>query len=122
MPLRRKRTRSGNISPHDIEALRNALREGWPWRAHDPEKFRNIPLDSRLQIVLSHLTGVFTLPCGFPSDPHPSDETVSNLWSELKTELDQGYKEWGHLVPKRDRWSSKDLRMTTPAWEPRKVY
>ena len=122
MPRRRVKTRGGGIGQHDIQALRDALLEGWPWRGRDPEKFCNIPLDGRLQIMLSHLTGVFTLPCGFPSDPHPSDETVSYLRSELKPELDHGYREWGHLIPKRDLWASKDLRATSPAWEPRKVY
>jgi hypothetical protein len=110
MPRRKEKTRiSKGVSPHDIEALRNALREGWPWRLHEDETFRQVPLDTRLQIMISHLTGIFTIACGFPSDPHPSDETVSYLRSQLAVELDEGEKRWGGLA--LERWRSKDLRM-----------
>jgi hypothetical protein len=122
MPRRMIRNRSSAISARDIELLRNAIREGWPWRLHEDGMFRTIPLDEKLQIILSHLTGVFTLASGFPTDPHPSDETVAFLRSELGADLKQAEKQWGRLVPKKDRWRSKDLRERNPSWDPREAY
>jgi hypothetical protein len=123
MPRRMNRKRSSAISDRDIELLRNAILEGWPWRLKEDEMYRSIPLDEKLQIILSHLTGVFTLPCGFPTDPHPSDETVASLRSELAADLKQAEKQWGALVPRKDRWHSDDLRARTPSCGgPRETY
>ena len=64
-----KRSSSG-ITQREVEELREAIRGGWPWRLHEDDTFRVLPLSTKLEIVLSHLTGIFTLACGFPMDPH----------------------------------------------------
>jgi hypothetical protein len=122
MPRRMTRNRSSAISGRDIELLRGAILEGWPWRLKEDDIYCAIPLDEKLQIILSHLTGVFTLPCGFPTDPHPSDETVAFLQNELAADLKQAEKQWGALVPRKDRWHSDDLRERNPSWGPRETY
>jgi len=124
MPVRSKRPQAdrSSVSSREIKLLRSAINEGWPWRFHESDTYQNIPLDARLQICLSHVTGVYTLACGFPADPHPSDETVKFLRSELAADLKQAEKKWGKLVPKADRYSSKDLRRRNPSWGPRETY
>ena len=124
MPVRSKRPQAerGGVSPREIKLLRSAINEGWPWRFHESDIYQNIPVNDRLQICLSHVTGVYTLACGFPADPHPSDETVAYLRSELATDLKQAEKKWGKLVPKADRCNSKDLRARNWSWGPREVY
>jgi hypothetical protein len=122
MPRRSTVDRSHKISGRDVELLRAAIREGWPWRFFESDTYQNIPLDARLQICLSHVTQVYTLACGFPADPHPSDETVAYLRSELATDLKQAEKKWGKLVPKEFRCNSKDLRARNWSWGPREVY
>jgi hypothetical protein len=122
MPRRSTVDRSHKISGRDVELLRAAIREGWPWRFFESDSYQNIPLDARLQICLSHVTGCYTLAAGYPSDPHPADETVAYLRNELAADLKQAEKKWGKLVPKADRYSSKDLRRRNPSWGPREVY
>jgi hypothetical protein len=122
MPRRTVTTRSSNINDRDIESLRAAIREGWPWRFYESDKYQSVPLPEKLQICASHLTGVWTISCAFPTDPHPSDETVAFLRSELAADLKQAEKQWGALVPRKDRWHPDDLRERHPSWGPRETY
>jgi len=122
MPRRSTVDRSHKISSRDVELLRAAIREGWPWVQHEGETYRSIPLDDKLQILIAHLSGVFTLACGFPADPHPSDDTIASLRKALRADLKKAEKQWGHLVPEEERWHSDDLRARNPSWGPREIY
>lgn len=118
MPIRstRQRAQRSSVNRREIEQLRALIREGWPWRLHESAEFCTISADDRLQIALAHLTGVFTLSCGFNTDPHPSKQTVKFLRTELAADLKKAEKRWGHLVPKSDRWRSDDLRARPASW------
>ena len=89
MPLRRKRTRSGNISPHDIEALRGAIHEGYPWILHSTDNvFRVTGLTTMQNILLSYATGIAAGAAIFLSgEDHPSKEAVAAVKAELKSEI-----------------------------------
>jgi hypothetical protein len=102
--------------------LRQAVRDGWPWRLHESDRYCSVPLNAKLQIVLSHLSGVYTLPCGFPMDPHPADETLKIIRRELAADLKKSEKQWGHLVSRAKRWGSADLRFTNYGQPERQLY
>jgi hypothetical protein len=125
MPIRSTKPRSQHCSVTgiEIEQLRAALQAGWPWRLHEDGQFHTVPLNAKLQIVVSHLTGVFTLPCGFPTDPHPSDKTIKMLKKALATDLKIAKRQYGRLVPRADLWRSCDLRDRPVSWRgPREEY
>ena len=122
MPKRKTKTRSGNVGMQEVEILRKTIQDGWPWRQNESLKFVNIPLSTRGQIQLSHLTGVFTMAASFPADPHPSEETVEFLRSELADDLKAAEAKWGKFVKRKDRWHSDDLRARNSSWGPREVY
>lgn len=89
MPRRKTRTRSAGMSQHDIEALRRAINEGYPWILHTADTSRRVTgLTIGQSILLSHVTGITAGAAIFLSgEDHPSKETVAAVKAELKTEI-----------------------------------
>ena len=77
------------MSQHDIEALRRAINEGYPWILHTADKTRRVTgLTIRQNIVLTYVTGILAGAGVFLSgEDHPSKETVAAVKAELKTEI-----------------------------------
>lgn len=113
MPRRKTRPRSAGMSQHDIEVLRNAIREGFPWLLHTADKTRRVTgLTIRQNIVLTYVTGILAGAGVFLSgEDHPSKETVAAVKAELKNEIaeaearyksifiGQRHSDFRHVVP-----------------------
>src|SRR5918996_651297 len=92
MPVRRTRARSRTtISPHDIEALRGAIRDGWPWRFHIDPVYHPDPLNTELSILLAYITGVHpSCAVYLGGGDHPSRKTVKAVKAELQADIAEG--------------------------------
>ena len=90
MPRRKLRTRTTtNVSPREIEALRRAINEGYPWLLHTKDNvYRRTGLNIRLNILLSYVTGISAGPCVYlGGEDHPTKETVAAVKTELMDDI-----------------------------------
>jgi hypothetical protein len=98
MPVRRLRiARRGIVTSKDIEALRGALKLGWPWIFHhiDGRYRRADLLTTEQNILLSYVTGISCGPavyCG--GGDHPSKATVKAVRAELKDDIAEAEKQF----------------------------
>lgn len=121
MPVRKKTSRDqSGITQRDVDLLRKAIKDGYPWICHESDMFVPSPVDDRLEIMLSYATGIFTLSVGYEPDAHPAPATVKFLKKVLADVLHAAEKKWSHL--KIERWSAKDLRQRSPSQGPRPLY
>lgn len=117
MPVRKKTQRDqSGITQRDVELLKRTINDGYPWVMHAGNECVSSPVDDRLDILLAHLSGVFTLAAGYPADAHPSKQTVKAVRKELADELAEAERKWGKLVPRSERWGWEDLAQTGYGW------
>jgi hypothetical protein len=125
MPKRKTTTvrQHGSVSPHEIEKLRDAVNRGFPWFFNHPDnQYRQSGLSSRLNILLSYVTGIYSMDVGCAGGSHPSKETVETVRAILNDDLVRADEMYGHFVPFEDRWSYQDLFEQSPNQPPRDVY
>ena len=124
MPKRKTKQRAAAVSPREIEALRRAIMDGYPWalRIKGDDTYRQTGLNFRLNILLSYVTGIAAGPGVFcAGGEHPSRKTVAAVKAELKDEIDEAEKRFkGIFIGKRHRDSF--FREQNPYSPPRREY
>jgi hypothetical protein len=124
MPRRKLTVRNRNLSQIDIEALRQAIREGWPWITETADnRFReNFNLTIRQSIVLSYITGIAgSCAVYLAGEDHPSRETVAAVKAELNEDIAEAEKRFGpQFVGKRH--SDSFFRCLKPNSPPRSEF
>jgi hypothetical protein len=124
MPKRKTKQRAAAVSPREIEALRRAIMDGYPWalRIKGDDKFRQTGLSLRLNILLSYITGIAAGAGVFLSGgEHPSRETVAAVKAELKDDIENAEKRFkGSFVGKRH--ADSFFRDINPYSPPRREY
>ena len=124
MARRKAKPRNLNsVSPHEIEQLRDAINRGFPWFFKHPDnQYRQSGLSSRLNILLSYVTGIYSMDVGCAGGSHPSKETVETVRAILNDDLVRADEKYGHFVPFEDRWSYHDLFEQGPNQPSREEY
>lgn len=113
----------GSVTQREIEELRAVIRQGHPWVHYRPgRKYCPSGLNTRLDILLSYVCGVFGLGVGLAGGSHPSKQTVEHVRSVLNDDLVESFEKYGHLVSDEDRWSYEDLFQQGPGQPPREEY
>lgn len=112
-----------NVSRHKIEALRRAIRDGYPWLLHTNENvFRQTGLSIRENILLSYVTGISAGACVFlAGGDHPSKETVAAVKEELKADIAEAERRRGRVFT-GTRHKDGFFRFQNPYSPPRSEY
>ena len=111
------------LSAVAAQQLRAVIRQGHPWVHYRPGgKYCPSGLNTRLDILLSYVCGVFGLGVGLAGGSHPSKQTVEHVRSVLNDDLVESFEKYGHLVSDEDRWSYEDLFQQGPDQPPREEY
>ena len=118
MPERKKRLRAerSGISQRDIEALRGAIEQGYPWLYHNVDRiFYPSTLESRLEILLAYLTGIGTMAvwCDPSTENHPSKATIAAVKKLLKADIRAGEKKFKKIFA-GERYTDDDFRYIRP--------
>lgn len=98
MPVRKKRPQAQriNVSSREIEQLRKAIQDGYPWMLHHTDRmFRQTGLDIRANILLSYVTRISAGVAPFlPGENHPSKKTVLAVREQLKDDIAAAEKKY----------------------------
>jgi hypothetical protein len=121
MPKRKTATRSqGSVTPAEIEMLRRAIAEGFPWICNVDDEYRKPILNSRLNILLSYCTNISCLEVFCSGYSHPSPETVKAVRAALQADINEAERRFESFDI--ERWSDADFRSTNPGQPPREEY
>ena len=101
MPKRKAAARSRTLNQRDVELLREAIRNGFPWLLHtadDPFRSRRTGLTIQQNILLSHVTGITAGAGVFLSgEDHPTEETVAAVKAELQADIAEAERRYGQM-------------------------
>lgn len=123
MAKRKTKPRSNDsVSPHEIEKLRNSIREGYPWVCHHADnQYRQSRLGARLDILLSYCTGIGSLSVFGTGYDHPSRQTVKAVKAQLKPDIAEAERRFKDVF-RGERYTDADFRQVFPHHPPRKEY
>jgi len=121
MPKRKTATRSqGSVTPAEIEMLRRAIAEGFPWICNVAGEYRKPILNPRLSILLSYCTNISCLAIFCAGYSHPSRETIKAVKAALQADINEAERRFASLDI--ERWSDADFRYTNPGQPAREEY
>jgi hypothetical protein len=123
MPRRKKVLRNRSVSSHDIEMLRRAIAEGYPWILHQADNlYRHTGLTIQQNILLSYVTGIAAgVGVFLAGEDHPSKETVLAVRAELQADIDEAEERY-KAVFTGERRHDKFFRHTNWNSPPRSEY
>jgi hypothetical protein len=89
MPRRKRTARSQVLNNRDVETLRRAIQDGYPWILHtESREYRRTGLSIPLSILLSYVTGISAGVAVFlGGEEHPTREVVTAVRAELKNDI-----------------------------------
>ena len=121
MPKRKTATKSqGSVTAADIETLRRAIAEGFPWICKIDDVYRKPILNSRLNILLSYCTNIPCLEIFCAGYSHPSSETVKAVTAALQADINEAERRFASFDI--ERWTDADFRSTNPGQPPHEEY
>ena len=123
MPKRKAAPRSRSVNQRDVELLRGAIQNGFPWLLHtDNKTFRQTGLSIQQNILLSYVTGIAAGAGVFlAGENHPSRETVAAVKEELKADIAEAERRYGRVFT-GTRHKDNFFRFQNPYSPPRSEY
>jgi hypothetical protein len=114
MPLRKIRARNSSVTSQEVESLRRAITDGYPWLLHTQNNVhRRTGLSLRLNILLSYVTGIVAGAGVFLDEEHPSQETIANIKAELQADIDEAEERFKNTFTGKRRSDSFFRHMRT---------